>query len=80
MILCYVDEIEKIAREGIEESDSRSKYNIAQNQSFVQKGIGVKYKTIVIWSYLSILAIPLIKPFWANCFNNKLYYFLIKSS
>ena len=25
--------------------------NIAQNQSFVQKGIGVKYKTIVIWFY-----------------------------
>ena len=46
MILCYVDEIEKIAREGIEESDSRSKNNIAQNQSFVQKGIGVKYKTM----------------------------------
>lgn len=42
MILCYVDEIEKIAREGIEESDSRSKNNIAQNQSFAQKGIGVK--------------------------------------
>ena len=46
MILCYVDEIEKIAREGIEESDSRSKNNIAQNQSFAQKGIGVKYKTM----------------------------------
>ena len=55
MILCYVDEIEKIARKGIEESDSRSKNNIAQNQSFVQKEIGVKYKTIHIWSYQQVL-------------------------
>ena len=31
---------------------------IAQNQSFVQKEIGVKYKTIHIWSYPQNLAIP----------------------
>ena len=34
------------------------KYVIAQNQSFVQKEIGVKYKTIHIWSYPQNLAIP----------------------
>ena len=27
------------------------KQNIAQNQSFVQKGIGVKYKTMNTWSF-----------------------------
>ena len=32
--------------------------NIAQNQSFAQKGVGTKYKTIHIWSYPQNLAIP----------------------
>ena len=30
----------------------------AQNQSFAQKGIGTKYKTIHIWSYPQNLASP----------------------
>ena len=31
---------------------------VSRHQSFVQKGIGVKYKTIHIWSYPQNLAIP----------------------
>ena len=36
--------------------------NIAQNQSFAQKGVGTKYKTIHIWSYPQNLATSLVKP------------------
>lgn len=33
-------------------------YTIAQNNNFVQKRAGTKYKTIHIWSYPQNLAIP----------------------
>ena len=36
----------------------KPKYNIAQNQSFVQEEVGTKYKTIHIWSYPQNLASP----------------------
>ena len=53
---------------------------IAQNDSFVQKGVGVKYKTMQKWSFFQRLAIPLIKPISAYYYDNKLYGFLIKNS
>ena len=44
-------------------------------QSFVQKGVGVKYKTMQNGP-LQNLDVPLIKPISAYCYNNKLYYFV----
>lgn len=61
------------------ESVKKEKYNIAQNQSFVQIEVGSKIEPYKYSPIFINLAIPLIEPISAYYFNNKLYYFLIKS-